>query len=358
MRVLVTGTIAGLDEATYLEQVVEMGRLEGIPIQRHDLVEALESTGGKKLHMLLGATNYLFEVLREREYRRIGYDLLAGTAAHALIRVPATITWNRINHKLKDHKEIAEYIKPDVIVTLIDAEWLIRQRFDAADPGDTFLGRIKAQHHTIHEILNWMNEEVSLAEDWADFLNVRHYVIPISQNPLSLYKLIKHPAVPSFYVSYSMTHADAAARQQVNDVIERLTRYGLVIDPQAIEIGFDFESEAAKEATYAYTVHRDLHWFVGKTDACVAIHPYTERPPLSTGMMDELGHARDYLKRRYMIYPPENLSPFTTDSYIEKGHIFRESEAFFACLEAEGLAPLDFNPELMAYAETLRSTSR
>ena len=63
--------------------------------------------------------------------------------------------------------------------------------------------------------------------------------------------------------------------------------------PQAIEIGNDFESDMDRRATYAYTVHRDLHWFVGKVDAVVAIHPYAQRPPLSTGMMDELGHARD-----------------------------------------------------------------
>ena len=58
-------------------------------------------------------------------------------------------------------------------------------------------------------------------------------------------------------------------------------------------------------------------------------------------MMDELGHARDYLKRRFMIYPPTNLSPFTTDSYIEKGNIFSNAEGFFLCLEAPGFQPLD-----------------
>ena len=57
-------------------------------------------------------------------------------------------------------------------------------------------------------------------------------------------------------------------------------------------------------------------------------------------MMDELGHARDYLKKRYMIYPPANLSPFTTDSYIEKGKVFKHGEEFFLSLEAEGFRPL------------------
>ena len=87
---------------------------------------------------------------------------------------------------------------------------------------------------------------------------------------------------------------------------------------------------------------RDLFASIGKVDAVVAIHPYEERPPLSTGMMDELGHARDYLKKRYMIFPPKNLSPFTTDSYIEKGHIYSGADGFFDDLESEGYEPYDY----------------
>lgn len=340
MRVLVTGMIAGMDDRAYLQNVVTLGQQDGVAITLYDLIASLESTGNKKLHRLLGATNYLFEVLREREYRKIGFELQKQNAANAIIRAPATIEWNRINVKLKDHNEIGEYIRPDVVVTLIDAEWRIRERFRANDQPNPFFRRIKEQNHTIHEILSWMNEEVSLAEDWANYLNVRHYVIPLGQNPRCLYKLITQRNVPSFYVSYCMTHADPAVQNEIDAVVRRLSDYGLVIDPQAIEIGSQFDSDREKEAAYAFTVHRDLHWFVGKVDAIVAIHPYGHRPPLSTGMMDELGHARDYLKRRYMIFPPTNLSPFTTESYIEHGHIFNNSEEFFLCLEAEGFRPL------------------
>ena len=334
--------VAGLNHEAYIEKVLEMGRIEGRQIRHYNLVRDMERTGQKKLHRLLGATNYLFQVLREREYRKIGYDLLQHNATDAIIHVPATIEWNRINIKLKDHEEIKEYIKPDIVVTLIDAEWLIQDRLRQAEEQHEFFQRIKDQNHTLHEILSWMNEEVSLAEDWADYLDVPHYVIPVSQHPLSLYKLVRDPGVPSFYVSYSMTHAEESVRSQINQCIKRLTNYGLVIDPQAIEIGSNVNEGLDKEAVYAYTVHRDLHWFVGKVDAVVAIHPYEERPPLSTGMMDELGHARDYLKKRYMIFPPKNLSPFTTDSYIEKGCIFSADEEFFQTLEQEGYRSYDY----------------
>ena len=80
---------------------------------------------------------------------------------------------------------------------------------------------------------------------------------------------------------------------------------------------------------------------MGKVDSIVAIHPYAERPPLSTGMMDELGHARDYLKKRYMIFPHPKQSPFTTDSYIDKGRIVSGPGELFICLEAEGVRKLD-----------------
>ena len=340
MRVLVTGMIAGMDDESYINQVLQMGQDQGLDISYHNLINALESTGGKKLDRLLGTTNYLFEVLREREYRKIGFELEANNVTNAIIRAPSTIEWKHVNIKLKDHKEIAHFIKPDVVVTLIDAEWFIQERMHDAQKRDAFSQRVKQHNFSIREILSWMDEEVSLSEDWAEHLNVRHYVIPIGQNPDSLFKLVKHERVPSFYVSYSMTHSDPQARVVVNETIERLNEYGLVIDPQAIEIGSNFDSQRDKEVTFSYTVHRDLHWFVGKVDAVVAIHPYAQRPPMSTGMMDELGHARDYHKRRYMIYPPTNLSPFTTDSYIEQGHIFMNVEEFFLCLEAEGFKPL------------------
>ncbi|HBC87902.1 MAG TPA: hypothetical protein DCZ94_13185 [Lentisphaeria bacterium] len=341
MRVLVNGIIAGIDDEKYIRSVLKYGAGEGLDIEYFNLVKEMESTGNKKLSMLLGTTNYLFEVIREREYRKIGYRLQEKNIKNAIIRVPATIEWNRINIKLKDQKEIKEYIRPDVVVTLIDAEWLIRKKFEDPAPGNDFLRRIKEQKHTIRDILNWMNEEVSLADDWARFMGIRHYVVPVGQDPYSLYKLVKYKDIPSFYVSYSMTHAETEKRKEINEVIKRLYDYGLVIDPQAIEIGFNYETVEDKEATYAFTVHRDLHWFVGKVDAIVAIHPYTEKPPLSTGMMDELGHARDYLKKRYMIFPPEHQSPFTTDSYIEKGHLFRTADEFFKCLEEEGFRKLE-----------------
>jgi len=343
MKVLVTGMIAGLDDRAYIEVVKQMAKLDHVHLDVFNLIDTLENSGEKKLHRLLGATNYQFELTRERDYGRIGMELMRSNSTHALIRVPSTLMWRGINLKMKDHKVIKETINPDVVVTLIDAEWAIETRLSTIGGGDGFTDQLLEDGCSCKDILSWMHEEVSIAEDWARYMGIPHYVIPIGQHPLSLYKLIKYEDVRSWYVSYSMTHADTTMRRQINDTIKHLCEYGLVIDPQCIELPKykDF-SESDMKAMYAYTVHRDLHWFVGKVKAVVAIHPYLDRPPLSTGMMDELGHARDYLLARYMIFPPEHVSPFTSNSYIEPHHIFHTGDEFFANIESKGFRKLKF----------------
>jgi hypothetical protein len=341
MRVLITGMIAGLDDREYLDKVIKLCASKGLKVGAFNLIDMVTADGKKPLEKMLGTTDYIFELTREREWIRIGYEIEKGNYTHVVVRAPATIEWNRINRKCKDAKYIQQYFRPDIIVTLIDAEWMIQERLDHPPKEDPFLKSIKDKNHTIYEILSWMNEEVSLSEDWAKAMGIRHVVLSTKQPAESLYYLIRYPNVHTFYASYCMTHGDPTIRKKVTEIVQKLGTYGVVVDPQTIEIGGHFKDFRDKEAIYAYTVHRDLHWFVGKMDSTVAIHPYPERPPLSTGMMDELGHARDYHKNRYMIFP-KGLSPFTTDSYVEKGRLFDNDEQFFNHLEkVEGFKPLD-----------------
>jgi hypothetical protein len=71
-------------------------------------------------------------------------------------------------------------------------------------------------------------------------------------------------------------------------------------------------------------------------------------------MMDELGHARDYMKARYMIFPRGGFSPFTTDSYIEKGHLFETAGDFFKYLNEVEKRP-KFTDELELQGEFFKS---
>jgi hypothetical protein len=332
MKVLVTGMIAGMTDAAYIEKVVRLGMQNGREIKVYNALNEFTKNGRKPLERLLGTTDYVFELTREREYEKIGFEIQKHGWKDVIIRAPATIEWNRINRKFKDHRIIKEFIKPDLIVTLIEAEWVIKKELEAMTTPDPFLRALKARNHTIYDILSWMNEEVSLSEDWARYMGIPHYVVAVGEPPECLYKLVTTPQPWVVYASYSMTYATPDKRLVVNDIIRQLRQYAVIIDPQTVEIGSVFDSPIDKEVIYAYTVHRDLHWYVGKVHAVVAIHPYPERPPLSPGMMDELGHARDYMKARYMIFP-KGFSPFTTDSYIEKGHLFEKPEDFFRYLD-------------------------
>ena len=94
-----------------------------------------------------------------------------------------------------------------------------------------------------------------------------------------------------------MTVATEKARTEINNLVWRLREYGVVIDPAAIEIGTNIDKKD-ESVVFAYTVCRDLRWDVQKVDIIPAFHPYEKNPPLSTGMMDELGHARAFRKER------------------------------------------------------------
>jgi hypothetical protein len=323
--------IAGMDDADYINKAIQLGANNQHDIKLFNAIDAFTNHGKKPLERLLGTTDYVFELTREREYERIGYEIQKNNNQDAIIRAPATVEWNRINRKFKDQRYIRDFIKPDLIVTLIDAEWVIQRKLDDPATPDPFLKALKERNHTLYEILSWMNEEVSLSEDWAKYMGIPHYVIAVGEPPECLCKLTTTPNPWVIYTSYSMTHGTPDTRKEINRIINRLRQYAIVIDPQTVEISAASPKEDTA-AIYAYTVHRDLHWYVGKVHAVIAIHPYPERPPLSAGMMDELGHARDYMKARYMIFP-KGFSPFTTDSYIEKGHLFETADALFHHLD-------------------------
>ena len=352
MRTLVTGMVAGMDDAEYIRKVVALGHRNHREIKVYNTVDDFTKAGKKPLERLLGTTDYVFELTREREYEKIGYEIFRHNQRDVIIRAPATVEWNRINRKFKDQRIIRDFIKPDLIVTLIDAEWSIKQKLENPQVSDPFLKALKERNHNLYEILSWMNEEVSLSEDWARYMGIPHYVIAVGEPPEALYKLVTHPNPWVVYASYSMSYGTPEKRKEINRIIHQLRKYAVIVDPQSIEIGQSFEGvpNSDRESIYAYTVHRDLHWYVGKVHAVVAIHPYPERPPLSTGMMDELGHARDYMKARYMIFPRGGFSPFTTDSYIEKGHLFETADEFFKYLDEVEKRP-KFTDELELQGE-------
>jgi hypothetical protein len=168
-------------------------------------------------------------------------------------------------------------------------------------------------------------------------------------------KVSSERALPSLYASYSMTVSTNPERRKINAAIRRLRNYGLVIDPGCIEIGAEV-SEEERGIVFAYTVARDLRWDVKKVDIVAAFHPYRNRPPLSTGMMDELGHARAFRKERYLVLPAGGGSPFTGGTYIPQNHLFTDTGSFFTFIENKRRPPLKprFANQVDAFAKWQR----
>ncbi len=367
---LLTGPIFGLRMRELMRHTSEFGHTLGTPLATFSILDEIFAAKGKTpanhyqdivaVGELMDGYTYQSRAARENALQRIArkIDKLDPGTAGVIVRTPATIPWRHINVQFKDHRSIAETLAPDRVVTVINAEWKIKRWLDTRY-GKRAL-RLIAQVDTVEltEILQWISNEVAAAEDltaWCEQITakqIRHHVIG-SEAPsrtdrekfvLDVDNLLKAATsaageLPSFYASYSMTQSDETERQIINDAVWRMRERGLVVDPGTIEIGGKIPKKD-KPAVYAYTVLRDLLWDVRKVDRVCAIHPYEKtRPPLSTGMMDELGHARAFGVDRYLVLPQGADSPFTGDTYVPANHLFKTTDQLFAFLDRRGIKP-------------------
>jgi hypothetical protein len=357
---IVTGPVVGLDSTKFIDQTINFADSIGIKICSFNLFDEIidnegveisdDNDGTEYIGELLDGYEYQFRTLREKAYYSIAGKidkLPKGT--HVFVRTPASIEWRGVNYILKDHKIISKTIRPDRIVTLIDAEWKIQERLKNEKYKKALELIAKQKTLSLEKILQWLGSEVSVSEDWAEWFNtltdkhVKHIVLGISvpskddrsKYVMDLENLTKIASVKdltTFYSSYSMTVATEEIRKEINLLIWKLREYGVVVDPASIEIGGNIEKDS-ESVVFAYTVCRDLRWDVQKVDIVAAFHPYKEMPPLSTGMIDELGHARAFRKERYWVLPSGGGSPFTKDNYVPAEHIFKSGKEFFDFIE-------------------------
>jgi hypothetical protein len=363
---LLTGPVFGLRVRRLLNGVQEFGELVGKKVKTFSVFDEIFAYQGTSpansyedviaVGELLDSYTFQFELLRHNALCSIArkIDALPDDVDGVVVRMPATVSWRHINVQFKDHRVIADTIAPDRIVTVINAEWKIKEWLDGGYGKRALQLIAQVKEIDIPEILQWLGNEVAAAENWADWCTellsrpVRHHVLgaeaPTREDRKkfvrdvdNLLKAAVTPAgeLPSFYVSYSMTQSEEKERKIINDAVWRTRAHGLVIDPGTIEIGGEIP-DADKSAVYSYTVLRDLQWDVRKVDVVAAIHPYEDRdrrPPLSTGMMDELGNARARGVDRYLVLPQGGDSPFTAGTYIPFNHHFKTSNELFDFLE-------------------------
>ncbi len=357
---IVTGPIVGLKSTAFINEAIQFCSSIGEKVLQFNVFDEILELNGLRpknayeqiLHIadIINGYEYQFQCMREKAYLSLARKIAqVRDDVSVVIRTPASIEWRGYNLILKDHRIISEVILPDVIVTLINAEWKIDDHLKS-NYGQHVLKVIAHQKElTIPKILEWLACEVSVSEDWAEWArhitkkNVRHIVFGMETPSVKnrkkyvldvegFSKLITQKDVPTFYTSYSMTVATEKIRNKINSIIWDLRSYGVVIDPASIELGSNV-CEEDESLVFAYTVCRDLRWDVKKVDTVVAIHPYDKMPPLSTGMMDELGHARAYSKDRYLILPKGGGSPFTRDNYVPANHVFKNEKELFEFIE-------------------------
>ncbi len=359
---VVTGPIVGLRSTWFLEDTTEFATQVGKKIVVFNLFEEILKQSNiqsqnafeqaANIGKLLDGYQYQFKLMREKAYLSIAKQIITlPKNTNVIVRTPASVEWRGIHFEFKDHRIIAEELRPDRIVTLIDAEWKIMQRLKT-EYGKHMLNVVAHQKEmTIERVLTWLGSEVSRSEDWAEWATlitgkrVKHFVLGIetpSRKNRKVYvrdvdnmvKFATEKNLTTFYASYSMTVANEATRKKINDMIWRLRSYGAVIDPASIEIEQNIDQKD-ESVVFAYTVCRDLRWDVKKVDIVSAFHPYEKMPPLSTGMLDELGHARAFRKERYLVLPIGHGSPFTRDNYVPTEHLFKNGNSFFKYLETK-----------------------
>lgn len=384
---VVTGPIVGLRSTELLQATRQFAEARGKKLHVFNVIDEIITARGMSagnayerlvsIGEMLDGYQYQFEDWRRDAYRSIALKICdLRKTANVIVRAPATIEWRGINVEFKDHRVIAETLQPDRMITLIDAEWRIKENLETLY-GKAAL-RLIVQEETLGlgGILRWLGAEVSTTEDWAEWCRqltgkpVRHFVLGVRcprfrklggfQNDVdNLVKAATAKILPSFYASYSMTVSTEAERAEIGAAIEKLRQYGLVVDPGCIEIGTEVDPQDAG-VVFAYTVARDLRWDVKKVDIVAAFHPYRTRPPLSTGMMDELGHARAFGKERYLVLPTGGGSPFTGGTYIPVNHLFTDTAQFFAFIEKSRRPTLKpvFASDVEAFADLQRSDAR
>src|SRR3972149_6508798 len=135
---ILTGPIVGLQSTRFIDETIEFASSIGEKIVAFNLFdEILELSGIRPqnayeeiLHIgnLLNGYEYQFQCLREKAYLSLARKIdRLGKDVSVIIRTPASIEWKGYNVILKDHRIISEVIRPDTIITLINAEWKIKE---------------------------------------------------------------------------------------------------------------------------------------------------------------------------------------------------------------------------------------
>jgi len=244
-------------------------------------------------------------------------------------------------------------IRPDLIITLIDAPQRIHDRLK--EHSGEYL------HLTIESIVRWQEFEVFFANHLARDRGIKHFVVPVNQ-PETFRALVAGDPRPIVYASYPMTHLSDDKKPLVVQFVKRLQEKCIVFDPAAIESSHGnkpYYSPQDMRAIRAHTIVRDLDWCIGINSQSVIA--YWPQLVFSSGMNDELHYAYENGRETFLVAEVAEdgtlptLSPFTT----YKNKVFWSSEDFFDYLEMSPemqSAFLLIQGEMMDVLQTLKDS--
>ncbi len=217
-------------------------------------------------------------------------------------------------------------LNPRMLITVIDAPQDIHTRL-TEHPGEYL-------HLNLESIVKWQEFEVYVTDLFAQFLAVRHFVVP--QRETETFESLLFTDRRPVYLSYPMTHLPPEDRPKIEQFARKLRAYFTVFDPAAVESGRNLKphyTRAELQALNDHTIVRDLDWLIGINSEWVIA--YMPRIVFSSGMNDELRYGFEVGKETFIVLdcPPEeglpSLSPFT----MYKSRVFFSQRDFFFFLE-------------------------
>jgi len=329
MNIFCTG-ISGINKKKFWNDFNEYAEKKGKSLEVYDVGDLIFKNA-EELNIYLNQKNVLntakdtLTALRGNAFKDIKRMYGRKKNTTKVINTHASFLWGHVYETAFDAKYIKQ-LNIDLFITLIDNEDNLEKILSKSAQWSEENKLSKT------DILYWQNIEVNDTDMLSQFKEKKHYIFPKSQPVEDIYKLIYVPNSEVVYVSYPMTDMDSEGRKKIDEFVEEIRRYFVVIDPKSIELSHDYSIVAG-----AQTVKRDLHWYVDRVSKVFAYFP---KIVYSSGANAEMSHGKYTNKDVYLIYPSTNLSPFT--SYISTYKPFLTKELLFEKLHEEGYKPLEF----------------
>ena len=357
IRLIATGQV-GLDKGPFLEQVVEIARLNGHEVELFNVGVLMCAEAPDVVpRRILDLPKQRLTALRRSVFK----DILAAASrgTNIIVNTHATFRWKHGLFHAYDHDQIHD-LDADLYVTVVDNVDAVHERLD----------REHEIRHTLKDILVWREEEIVVTDAMAEAVAGYGHAYVVSRGNAritaqSIYRLMFEPERKRIYPSFPMTHVfdQPAILSELERFRDALAEHFTTFDPAdvdekrlLIEAG-----EATKRGEDHVVVHvngRDLTLSVAEisgvagdidgqiyardfklidqSDIIVSYIPAMPdgRPVLSSGVERELQHAFESTKEVFVIWRPDTQpSPFVTETATK---VFASIDELFAYFQTRG----------------------